>query len=118
MRTFWKMVQTERSLVVIAGLITAMLQSLFATRTILEKSSHLCGREIGVCMKMQMVLRFRDGKPDETRYYNTVVECDMHLSFISKYRNHEIESVLRGRVGSLQKAKLIEIKEGGCYEQK
>jgi hypothetical protein len=58
-------------------------------------------------MKMKMIFKFRDGRPDETHFYNTKKECETHFTYVCRYRRDEIRIIYIGRVNyPLEKIKL------------
>jgi hypothetical protein len=47
---------------------------------------------------MKMNFKFRDGRPDETHFYNTKKECNTHFDYVLRYRREEIKTVYIGRI--------------------
>lgn len=63
-------------------------------------------------MKMTMVFKYRDGRPNETHYYNTKKECDDHFNYVTRYRIDEISTVWIGPTyKGLEKIKLETVEE-------
>jgi hypothetical protein len=50
-------------------------------------------------MKMYMIFKYLDGRPNERREYNTKKECDDHYRYILRHRQNEIKCLWIGRDG-------------------
>lgn len=63
-------------------------------------------------MKMTMVFKFRDGRPNETHNYNTKKECDKEFDYVLRHRRDEIAIVWIGPTyKGLEKVKLASTEE-------
>jgi predicted aminopeptidase len=63
-------------------------------------------------MKMRMVFKFRDGRPNETHDYKTKKDCDVQFDNVLRHRRDEIAIVWIGPVNKgLEKVKLASTEE-------